>query len=95
LQAAKLLTLFREYKRRAAVGLGQTYSQKLAVLEDVLLDAREVLFDAAEGGKDAEQVRAAEDDANPGLGLDAGCLHGALSIDLSASCAADNAAASY
>jgi hypothetical protein len=45
-QAAKLLSMFRELKRRQAVGLGPFYGRKLAALEDALLAAREALFAA-------------------------------------------------
>lgn len=47
-QAAKLLCSFREYHRRASLGLSSFYGQKLAALEDQLLNAREALFAAQE-----------------------------------------------
>lgn len=43
-QAAKLVTMFREVKRRQSVGLSAFYGRKLAALEDALLAAREQLF---------------------------------------------------
>lgn len=62
-QAAKLLCSFREYHRRAALGLASFYSNKLAALEDGLLNAREKLFsvheEVQEQGQDAEQLLAA------------------------------------
>lgn len=44
LQAARLLALFREFKRREAVGLVPFYAHRLAALEDSLLGARDRLF---------------------------------------------------
>ncbi|GFR45894.1 hypothetical protein Agub_g7350 [Astrephomene gubernaculifera] len=44
LLAARLLALFREFKRREAVGLVMFYANRLAALEDSLLGAREKLF---------------------------------------------------
>ncbi|KAG2484062.1 hypothetical protein HYH03_017082 [Edaphochlamys debaryana] len=54
LLAAQLLTLFREFKRREAVGLVMYYANRLAALEDSMLGAREKLFalQVAEGSKD-------------------------------------------
>lgn len=43
-QAARLLALFREFKRREAVGLVMFYANRLAALEDSMLGAREKLF---------------------------------------------------
>jgi hypothetical protein len=47
-QAARLLCSFREYHRRAQLGLATFYANKLAALEDGLLNARETLFAAQE-----------------------------------------------
>jgi hypothetical protein len=47
-QAARLLCSFREYHRRAQLGLATFYANKLAALEDGLLKARETLFAAQE-----------------------------------------------
>ncbi|GIL90780.1 hypothetical protein Vretifemale_18510, partial [Volvox reticuliferus] len=44
LLAARLLALFRDFKRREAVGLVMFYASKLAALEDSMLGAREKLF---------------------------------------------------
>ncbi|GIL68525.1 hypothetical protein Vafri_21799, partial [Volvox africanus] len=44
LLAAWLLSLFRDFKRREAVGLVMFYANKLAALEDSMLGAREKLF---------------------------------------------------
>eukprot|EP00198_Chlamydomonas_reinhardtii_P008597 XP_001697934.1 predicted protein [Chlamydomonas reinhardtii] len=44
LLAARLMALFREYKKREAVGLVLFYAGRLAALEDSLLGAREKLF---------------------------------------------------
>lgn len=66
LQAAKLLAMYRELKRRQAVGLAPFYTRKLAALEDALLAAREALFAAQEPGADAG-----------GRGPDAGSAGGA------------------
>ena len=41
--------MYREFKRRQAVGLAPFYARKLAALEDALLAAREALFAAQEG----------------------------------------------
>jgi hypothetical protein len=62
LQAARLLCSFREYHRRAQLGLASFYANKLAALEDGLLNAREVLFAAQEQDQEKqpqsqEQVR--------------------------------------
>eukprot|EP00879_Flechtneria_rotunda_P028702 GHRR01030914.1.p1 GENE.GHRR01030914.1~~GHRR01030914.1.p1 ORF type:complete len:419 (+),score=150.84 GHRR01030914.1:137-1258(+) len=57
--AAKLLCTFREYHRRAALGLAAFYSQKLAALEDGLLSAREQLFAAHEQGQPFQEVQCA------------------------------------
>ncbi|EFJ49224.1 hypothetical protein VOLCADRAFT_90164 [Volvox carteri f. nagariensis] len=43
-QAARLLAMFRDFKRREAVGLVMFYANKLAALEDSMLGAREKLF---------------------------------------------------
>eukprot|EP00775_Hariotina_reticulata_P004277 gene4277-4531_t len=56
--AAKLLCLFREYHRRAALGLATMYNQKLAALEDHLLMSREQLFTSQEDGQDLDPVLA-------------------------------------
>lgn len=58
LQAAKLLCSFREYHRRAGLGLASFYGNKLAALEDGLLNAREVLFHVQDEGQGPEQVGA-------------------------------------
>ncbi|GLC45458.1 hypothetical protein PLESTM_001738000 [Pleodorina starrii] len=54
LLAARLLALFRDFKRREAVGLVSFYASKLAALEDSMLGAREKLFalQATEAGLD-------------------------------------------
>ncbi|KAG2451720.1 hypothetical protein HYH02_003500 [Chlamydomonas schloesseri] len=44
LLAARLMALFREFKKREAVGLVLFYAARLAALEDSLLGAREKLF---------------------------------------------------
>lgn len=49
-QAAKLLAMFRELKRRQALRLGPFYARRLAALEDALLAARAALFEAQEEG---------------------------------------------
>lgn len=43
-QSAKLLTSFREFKRREGIGLSPLYSHKLAALEEALLGQRERLW---------------------------------------------------
>lgn len=58
-QAAKLLCSFREYHRHAALGLGSFYSNKLAAMEDGLLNARERLFTAQEQEDGSEKVMSA------------------------------------
>eukprot|EP00878_Enallax_costatus_P041446 GHUV01048227.1.p1 GENE.GHUV01048227.1~~GHUV01048227.1.p1 ORF type:complete len:323 (+),score=114.29 GHUV01048227.1:813-1781(+) len=57
--AAKLLCSFREYHRRVSLGLVTFYSNKLAALEDGLLNAREQLFSVQEQGQEVEQAMAA------------------------------------
>ncbi|KAF6253850.1 hypothetical protein COO60DRAFT_1463007 [Scenedesmus sp. NREL 46B-D3] len=61
--AARLLCAFREYHRRAQLGLATFYANQLAALEDGLLNAREALFAAQEQEQDKphqqEQVAAA------------------------------------
>ncbi|KAF6253870.1 hypothetical protein COO60DRAFT_1642856 [Scenedesmus sp. NREL 46B-D3] len=61
--AARLLCSFREYHRRAQLGLATFYANQLAALEDGLLNAREALFAAQEQEQDKphqqEQVAAA------------------------------------
>lgn len=54
-QAAKLLCSFREYHRRASFGLSAYYGQKLAALEDALLNAREALFSAQQDPQQQQQ----------------------------------------
>jgi hypothetical protein len=61
LQAAKLLCSFREYHRRASFGLSAYYGQKLAALEDALLNAREALFSAQQEPQEQQQQQLQED----------------------------------
>jgi hypothetical protein len=57
LQAARLLCSFREYHRRAQLGLATFYANKLAALEDGLLNARETLFAAQEQEQEEPQTQ--------------------------------------
>jgi hypothetical protein len=55
MQAARLLCSFREYHRRAQLGLATFYANKLAALEDGLLNARETLFAVQEQEQEQPQ----------------------------------------
>ncbi|KAJ9514810.1 hypothetical protein QJQ45_028482, partial [Haematococcus lacustris] len=54
--AARLLAMFKEFKRRESVGLATFYANKLAALEESLLAARDHLFQLSEEAAAAEAM---------------------------------------